>query len=94
MRPPTEATVADFERDNPDIHVQLRWTPEPQYQTKLKTLIAAGQPPDLLYCGDVWVAYLKPFLYDLTPLVQRDAAEYQLNDLYPAIQKACQFSGR
>jgi multiple sugar transport system substrate-binding protein len=94
MRPPTEAIVADFERDNPDIHVQLRWTPEPQYQTKLKTLIAAGQAPDLFYCGDVWVAYLKPFLYDLTPFVQRDAAEYKLNDLYPAIRQACQFSGR
>jgi multiple sugar transport system substrate-binding protein len=93
-RPPTEAIVADFERDNPAIHVELRWTPEPQYQTKLKTLIAAGQPPDLLYCGDVWVAYLRPFLYDLTPFVQRDAAEYQLNDLYPAIRQACQFSGR
>lgn len=94
IRPQTEAIVADFERANPDIHVQLRWTPEPQYQTKLKTLIAAGQPPDLFWCGDVWVAYLQPFLYDLTPFVQRDAAEYQLDDIFPALRKACQWSGR
>jgi multiple sugar transport system substrate-binding protein len=94
IRPQTEAIIADFERDNPDIHVQLRWTPEPQYQTKLKTLIAAGQPPDLFWCGDVWVAYLQPFLLDLTPFVQRDAAEYQLNDIYPVIRQSCQFSGR
>ncbi|HEX4054269.1 MAG TPA: sugar ABC transporter substrate-binding protein [Tepidisphaeraceae bacterium] len=90
----TEAIVADFERANPDIHVQLRWTPEPQYQTKLKTLIAAGQPPDLFWCGDVWIAYLQPFMYDLTPFVQRDAAEYHLNDIYPALRRACQWSGR
>jgi multiple sugar transport system substrate-binding protein len=94
IRPQTEAIVADFERANPDIHVQLRWTPEPQYQTKLKTLIAAGQPPDLFWCSDVWVAYLQPFLYDLTPLVQRDAEQYQLDDIYPAIRQACQWSGR
>jgi multiple sugar transport system substrate-binding protein len=94
IRPQTEAIVSDFERDNPDIHVQLRWTPEPQYQTKLKTLIAADQPPDLFWCGDVWVAYLQPFLLDLTPFAQRDADEYQLNDIYPAIRRACQWSGR
>lgn len=94
IRPQTEAIVSDFERANPAIHVQLRWTPEPQYQTKLKTLIAAGQPPDLFWCSDVWVAYLQPFLYDLTPLVKRDAEEYQLDDIYPALRQACQWSGR
>ena len=94
IRPQTEAIVSDFERANPDIHVQLRWTPEPQYQTKLKTLIAAGQPPDLFWCGDVWVAYLQPFLYDLTAFVQRDAAEYRLNDIYPVVRRSCQLSGR
>jgi multiple sugar transport system substrate-binding protein len=94
LTPQTEAIVADFEKANPDIHVELRWTPEPQYQTKLKTLIAAGQPPDLFWCGDVWIAYLQPFMYDLTPFVQRDAAEYHLNDIYPALRKACQWSGR
>ncbi|MGD0463181.1 MAG: sugar ABC transporter substrate-binding protein [Tepidisphaeraceae bacterium] len=94
IRPQTEAIVADFERANPDIHVQLRWTPEPQYQTKLKTLIAAGQPPDLFWCGDVWIAYLQPFMYDLTPFIQRDAAEYHLDDIYPAVRRACQWSGR
>jgi len=94
IRPQTEAIVSDFEKANPDIHVELRWTPEPQYQTKLKTLIAAGQPPDLFWCGDVWVAYLQPFLYDLTPFVERDAGEYHLDDIYPALRQACQWSGR
>jgi multiple sugar transport system substrate-binding protein len=94
IRPITEAIVADFEKANPDIHVVLRWTPEPQYQTKLKTLIAAGLPPDMFWCSDVWVAYLQPFLYDLTPFVERDAKEYHLDDIYPALRKACQWSGR
>ncbi|HWB53111.1 MAG TPA: sugar ABC transporter substrate-binding protein [Tepidisphaeraceae bacterium] len=93
IRPITESIVADFEKANPDIRVDLRWTPEPQYQTKLKTLIAAGQPPDMFWCGDVWIAYLQPFLYDLTPLVQRDAKSYHLNDIYPTLRKSCQWSG-
>jgi len=94
IRPITESIVADFEKANPDIHVQVLWTPEPQFQTKLKTLIAAGQPPDMFWCGDVWVAYLRPFLLDLTPFVERDAKEYRLDDIYPAVRRACQWSGR
>ena len=93
-RPMFEELVKKFEIEHPDIHIKLLWVPGVQYQAKLKTLIAAGQTPDLFYCGDVWVAYLLPFLYDITEFVKRDAEEMDWNDIYPELQKACQHNGR
>lgn len=93
-RPMIEALVQQFERENKDIHVDIRAVPGAQYQTKLKTLIAAGEPPDVFVCGDVFFAYLKPFLADLTDLAKRDAKEIDLNDFYPAVQKAMTPGGR
>lgn len=83
-----------FNRENPRVRLEIQWVPGPHYQTKLKTLIAAGQPPDLFYCGDVWVAYLMPFLYDVTELMKRDADEMDLNDFYPQLLEACKHKGR
>lgn len=94
LRPMYETLVADFERANADVEVRLMWVPPSQYHIKLKTLIAAQQSPDLIYCGDVWVAYLLPFLYDLTPWVERDAQEIDLDDFYPAVLRGCQHKGR
>ncbi len=56
--------------------------------------MAAGLTPDLFYCGDVWVAYLRPFLLDITPYVERDREEIQLDDFYPQLLKLCQVDGR
>jgi len=89
----TEKLVAQFEMENPDIHIDVRAVPGSQYQTKLKTLVAAGEPPDVFVCGDVFFAYLKPFLSDLTDLARRDAKEIDLDDFYPAVQKAMQPGG-
>src|SRR5262245_3126060 len=74
-RPLLEHLASEFRAENPDIDLRLVFVPGAQYQPKLKTLIAAGKPPDMFYCGDVWVAYLLPFLADLSPLFERDAAE-------------------
>ncbi len=86
--PMTKKLVAQFEKENRDVHVDVREVPGSQYQTKLKTLVAAGEPPDVFVCGDVFVAYLKPFLSDLTDLAKRDAKEIDLADFYPAVQRA------
>ena len=94
LKPMYEGLIADFERQNPDVHVRLVWVPASQYHIKLKTLIAARQAPDLIYCGDVWVAYLMPFLQDLTELVQRDRDEIDLDDFYPEVLAGCQHKGR
>lgn len=86
--------VEEFEARNPDIRIHINWIPSSQYQMKLKTLIAAGSPPDLFYCGDVWIAYYLPFLYDLTEFVERDRDEIALDDFYPALLEGCQQDDR
>ena len=48
----------------------------------------------MFYSGDVWAAYLRPFTGDLTPYVQRDAAEIGLEDYFPEIRAAMQHEGR
>src|SRR4051812_24712089 len=92
-RPLLEQLAAEFTQQNPDIDLRLIFVPGAQYQPKLKTLIASGHPPDMFYCGDVWVAYLLPFLENLSPLFQRDAAEIDIDDIYPNVLKACRFNG-
>ncbi len=93
-RPLLEKLAKQFGEQNPDIHLRMTFVPGAQYQTKLKTLIASGHPPDLFYAGDVWVAYYRPFLLDLTPFFERDAAEIDLDDIYPAVLAACRTDGQ
>ncbi|MBP6506285.1 MAG: sugar ABC transporter substrate-binding protein [Opitutaceae bacterium] len=89
-----EAQVAEFERTHPSIKVHIFWVPGSEYNSKLKTLAAAGQLPDLFYNGDVWVSYLLPFTRDITELVERDAAEFGLDDYFPEIRRAMQLDGK
>jgi multiple sugar transport system substrate-binding protein len=93
-RPMYEQLLGHFHELHPEILIRPMWVPASQYQTKLKTLIAAGKPPDLFWSGDVWVAYELPFLADLTDLVARDAAELELDDFYPELLAACRYDGR
>jgi|APTNR8051073442_1049403.scaffolds.fasta_scaffold00293_11 multiple sugar transport system substrate-binding protein len=93
-RPHIEAMVRRFEAAHPEIRVKLMWVPATQYQTKFKTLAAAGQAPDLVECGDVWIAYMLPFMQDVSAFVAADAEEIQLDDFYPEVLKACQHEGR
>ena len=93
-RPMYEQLLARFHELHPDIRMRPIWVPGSQYQTKLKTLTAAGKPPDLFWTGDVWVAYQLPLLADLTELVARDADEMDLNDFYPELLAAGRYDGR
>ena len=88
------AEAAQFEREHPDIEVRIVWAPGSEYNTKLKTLAAAHQLPDLFYAGDVWLSYLRPLMRDLTPLARRDAAAMGLDDFFPAVRSAMQLDGR
>ena len=40
------------------------------------------------------MAYYRPFLYDITPFVERDRQEIDLNDFYPEILRATQMEGQ
>jgi multiple sugar transport system substrate-binding protein len=93
-RPMFERLLARFHELHPDIRIRPMWVPGSQYQTKLKTLIAAGKAPDILLSGDVWVAYELPFLADLTDLFERDKAEIDPDDFYPELLAACRYDGR
>jgi multiple sugar transport system substrate-binding protein len=86
--------AAQFERLHPDLRVRIVWAPGSEYNTKLKTLAAAGRLPDLFYGGDVWLSYQLPLMRDLTPYVERDAAEIGLDDYFPAIRAAMRLDGR
>ena len=93
-RPMYEKLMARFHELHPDIRIRPIWVPGSQYQVKVKTLIAAGKPPDIFWSGDVWVAYELPFLADLTDLVERDKAELDLDDFYPELLANCRYDGR
>lgn len=94
MRHSNEELAQRFGEAHPEIQLNLMWVPATQYQAKFKTLVAAGQAPDLIQCGDVWVAYMLPFLQDISNYVQRDAAEVGLDDFFPQVRDACQHHGR
>lgn len=89
-----EQLIEQFEQEHPDIDIRPIWVPASQYQSKFKTLAAASQAPDVFATGDVWVAYMLPFLKDLTPLVERDREQIDLDDFYPRVLAAAQHEGR
>ncbi len=68
---PHLAIIAQFEKDNPDIQVQLEPVGSGDYYARILTQIAGGNPPDILQIGDDTVpqfvqkgafAELEPFI--------------------------------
>ncbi len=47
------ATVAGFNKQRPDLQVQLTPVPDTQYVTKLATAIRGGEPPDVVDIDDI-----------------------------------------
>ncbi len=92
-RPLVENLVKQFRSQNPDIDLHPIFVPGAQYNAKLKTLIASGNPPDVFCCGDIYLPYLLPFMKDISPLMQRDAKEVDLDDVYPQILEVCKWRG-
>lgn len=83
-----EGLIRQFGALHPDIDLEVRAVPGNQYQAKIKTLVAAGEPPDVFVCGDVTFPYLRPFVADLSDLCLRDAKEIDFADYYPAVSRA------
>ena len=94
MKSSYEELAAGFRARHPDIDLRMIWVPGNQYQTKFKTLSAAGDAPDVFYTGDVWVAYMLPFLRDMTWYFERDREEIDLDDFFPEVIPAMQHKGR
>jgi multiple sugar transport system substrate-binding protein len=92
-KPQYEEAVASFHREHPELRVRTIWVPQSEYQTKFRTLAAAGQAPDVFYTGDVWLAHMLPFLRELNDLLDRDQAEVDLQDFYPGLLRAASQDG-
>ncbi len=94
--------VRDFEAQNPDIRVVRSNVGSPaQLQTKLQTMLAAGDPPDLFYLIFEKVAAFasQGVLEEIEPYVTRDRAAGapdcpDLADFFPATLDAFRFDER
>ncbi|MFO0837700.1 MAG: extracellular solute-binding protein [Phycisphaerae bacterium] len=93
--------VAAFEAQNHDIRVIRTNTGSPaQLATKLQTMLASGDPPDLFYLPFEKVAAIasKDVLEDVEPYVQRDRAAGidapDLEDFFPATLAAFRYDPR
>src|ERR1700730_1600414 len=77
--------AAAFMRIHPGIQVKILVVPATNYDQKVQTMIAGGQPPDIFQSGDVAIPNIasKNFALDLTPYVQRD--HYSLAAFYPQV---------
>jgi multiple sugar transport system substrate-binding protein len=93
----TYDVIAEFERQNPDIQVDIiiysssgtaRWE-------KLSLLFAAGNAPDVWgHGGPVKSMDTLGWLSDLRPFIERDRAELNIGDFFPVAWKAYQAEGR
>jgi multiple sugar transport system substrate-binding protein len=79
----TQAAVARFEELNPGIDVRLEYTSWGGYASKLQTLIAGRDAPDVFALSGAFFHDLRKrgALTDLTPLVERDQT-VRLDDFY------------
>lgn len=74
---------AEFQKDNPDITLDII-DAGADYLSKLTTLWAAGQPPDVWDHGGPVMDYIRQgWLLDLTPYIERDSAELDIEDFFP-----------
>lgn len=81
-----EQLLPEFERRNPDIHVQVQQVPWTAAHEKLLTAFAGGALPDLCQLGNTWVPEFAA-LRALTSLDSRVAASRTVDakDYFPGI---------
>ena len=86
--------INQFEKQNPDIPVQLDRVPYGEYTDKLLNQFVAGLAPDVIFVSSETVAsfYPRNLLENLTPYVEKDHS-VDLKALYPALLKTFQVKG-
>lgn len=82
-----------FELSHPNYSVNRMAIPGSEYGTKILTMYGSGNAPDChgVWYGTVWAWAHKGVLLDLTPLVERDAAEVKWDDMWPAVTGGCYY---
>lgn len=90
-----QACVDAFEAANPRIKVQMIHADFGNFDAKLKTMMAAGTPPDLFYLRDTDIesfAKLK-LIEPLEEYIARDPQPW-FSDFYPVLLDAFRFDGK
>lgn len=76
---------SEFERTHPDVTVEYLIVPFGEYRDKLVVNVAGGINPDVANMSVIWGRdlYDQGVLTNLTPMLDRDAAEIRLDDYVP-----------
>lgn len=81
--------IARFEQLHPDIDVEVITDAGSDYYSKLTSLWVAGTPPDVWDEGGAVRSYERlGWLLDLSPYIERDKAELDIEDFFPAAWNA------
>ncbi|MBP8637559.1 MAG: sugar ABC transporter substrate-binding protein [Dictyoglomi bacterium] len=87
--------VKAFEEKYPDIQVKVIEVPQPEYEPKLSSMFAAGDPPDV-FSSVGWSGFidfvLRDMALDLTPFIKRD--KFDTKDFYPQSIKGMSYGGK
>jgi len=87
--------VPTFEKDHPNIKINLVIVPWADFDTKMQTMIAAGTPPDVWsHWGPSGFAdyVARGLAADLTPFIEKE--KYDLSDFNPDVLKIYNVGGK
>lgn len=89
-----EASIKEFEKQNPDIDVKVEVVGWNDYWTKITTGVASGTLPDVFWGHLAYFSNLvgKGGLMDLTPLIKKDKVD--LKSYYPELVKNWNYKGK
>ncbi|MCL4544770.1 MAG: extracellular solute-binding protein, partial [Chloroflexi bacterium] len=87
-------TVASFQKERPNIKVELIIVPTAQINPKITTMVAAGTPPDIFseFGAGFADVFARDLLLDLTPYFTAD--KFDLNRFLPGIIDIYKRNGR
>lgn len=82
------------EKANPNIEIEYIKVPGQEYYTKLLTMIASGNVPDIAMLGNNWLAPYasKNALEPLDRLISSN--KFPMKDMYPAVQGCLKYNGK
>lgn len=85
--------IADFERANPDILIELEIKPYREVAQQVLVRVAGGTPPDVidLHPSNLYSFCRQGIFLDITDRVHR---ELDLNDFFPAVLESVSLDGR
>ena len=86
-----QEVVDEFEKKNPDIHVELMMLPWDAYHRKILTMVAAGSQLDVMRLAHSYFPQFmeKGVLLPLDTYVKKDGEEIDLDDFYPEALMGC-----